>query len=200
MSALTLYDFERSGNCYKVRLLLAMLGEPYQKVRIDVIAGETDSPVLRRLNPRGQVPVLVDGEQVIWDSMAILVYLARRAGAVDWLPDEAFGQAQVMQWLAVAENELQYGLARARSIFVLGRPFDLETCHRDAHAGLAALEHRLGEADWLALDRPTLADLACYPYVALADQAKLSLTPYPAVQAWIARLEALPGWEPMLPA
>ncbi len=197
MTTLKLYDLERSGNCYKVRLLLSMLGLEYARVRVDTLAGESQTPEFKRLNPRGQIPVLVDGDATIWDSMAILVYLARRYGDEQWLPAEALGEARVMQWLAVAENELLYGLARARAAVLLKRPFNLEQCHADARAGLEAMERRLGEHPWLAAEHPTIADLACYPYVSLAGDGRVSLEPYPAVQAWLQRVEGLPGWVAM---
>ncbi len=198
MTRLKLYDMERSGNCYKVRLLLAMLGLDYQRLATDILAGESLTPEFKQLNPRGQVPVLVDGETVIWDSMAILVYLARRYGTTDWLPDDALGEARVMQWLAVSENELLYGLARARAKILFDRPYDLAQCHRDAEPGLQAMQRRLEAASWLAAERPTIADLACYPYVSLAGEGQFSLEPYPAVRAWLERLQQLPGWVPMV--
>lgn len=197
MSTLKLYDLERSGNCYKVRLLLAMLGLEYERVRIDSAAGETQTAEFKRLNPRGQIPVLVDGESVVWDSMAILVYLARRYGSEQWLPTDALGEARVMQWLAVAENELLYGLARARATLLLKRPFDLEQAHQDARPGLEAMEEHLTNHSWLAAEHANIGELACYPYVALAHEGRFSLDPYPAVRAWLERVEALPGWVPM---
>lgn len=195
MSALKLYDRDRSGNCYKVRLLLALLGEAYERVPVDT--SESRTRELKRVNPRGQIPVLVDGKTVIWDSMAILVYLARRSRDDRWLPTDALGEARVMQWLAVSENELLYGLAHARAVIRFGREYDLDQCHREAVSGLEAMEERLGAAPWLAADHPTIADIACYPYVALADEGRFSLEPYPAVRAWLKRVEALPGWVPM---
>jgi glutathione S-transferase len=197
MTGLKLYDYPRSGNCYKVRLLLSMLGVDYQRIPTDIIAGETLTPEFKRLNPRGQIPVLEDGETVLWDSMAILVYLARSYGGERWLPADTLGEARVMQWLAVSENELLYGLARARAARRFNRPFDMERCQTDARAGLETMEHQLGAQPWLAADHATIADIACYPYVSLADEAQVSLTPYPSVQAWLARVEALPGWVAM---
>ncbi len=194
MSTLQLYDFPRSGNCYKVRLLLSMLGVDYQRITVDSTKGETQTDEFKRLNPRGQIPVLADGETLLWDSMAILVYLARRHGDGQWLPADALGEARVMQWLAVSENELQYGLARARVAVLFSKPFDVDQCHREAKPGLEAMERQLSDAPWLAADRPTIADLACYPYVALAGDGNFSLQPYPAVQAWLTRIEGLPGW------
>jgi len=197
MTTLKLYDLERSGNCYKVRLLLSMLGLDYERIPTDSTTGETLTAAFKRLNPRGQIPVLVDGETVIWDSMAILVYLARRFGDERWLPGDALGEARVMQWLAVSENELLYGLARARSTLLFNRPFDLAQCHRDARPGLEAMEARLGLAPWLAAAHPSIADVACYPYVALAEEGRFSLEPYAAVRAWLQRFEGLAGWQAM---
>jgi glutathione S-transferase len=198
MSTLTLYDFERSGNCYKVRLMLAMLGLDYARKRVDSTSGETQTAEFKRINPRGQIPVLVDGGEVLWDSMAILVYLAHAFGDERWQPTDALGAARVMQWLAVSENELLYGLARARMRVQFGKPFDLAQCHREARSGLEAMEGRLGEHEWLAAAHPTIADVACYPYVALAHEADFDLDPYPAVGAWLKRFEALDGWVPLL--
>jgi len=197
MTTLTLYDLDRSGNCYKVRLMLAMLGLDYTAIRTDTLKGETQTDAFKRLNPRGQIPVLVDGETLIWDSMAILVYLARRYGDEHWLPSDPLGEARVMQWLAVSENELLYGLARARAVRVLKAPFDLAQSHRDAKPGLEAMELRLADHAWLAADHPTIADIACYPYVNLAGEGDVSLDPYPSVRSWLARVATLPGWVPM---
>jgi glutathione S-transferase len=194
MTTLTLYDLERSGNCYKVRLLLSMLGLDYERIPTEIANGETQTPAFKRLNPRAQVPVLRDAEAVVWDSMAILVYLARRYGDEQWLPADAVGEARVMQWLAVSENELLYGLARARATLRFNRPFDLAQCHADALPGLEAMEDRLSDAHWLAADHPTIADIACYPYVALAEEGRFSLDPFPAVKGWLQRVEGLPGW------
>ncbi len=198
MSSLKLYDLPLSGNCYKVRLLLAMLGVAYEKIPTDSTAGETQTSTFKQLNPRGQIPVLSDEGNVIWDSMAILVYLARRYGNGQWLPTDALSEARVMQWLAVSENELLTGLAKARAAMRFNRPYDPEQCRADSAQGVCTMELRLSEAEWLAADHPTIADIACYPYVNLADEAAFSLEPYPAVRAWLKRVAGLPGWEPML--
>lgn len=197
MTTLKLYDLTRSGNCYKVRLLLSMLSIAYQRVPTDIAKGETRTPEFLHLNPRGQLPVLSDGDTVIWDSMAILVYLARRYGSEQWLPTDALGEARVMQWLAVSENEILYGLARARAALHFKLPCDLKQCQIDAQQGLRVLEQQLSGQPWLAASHATIADLACYPYVALADEAQVSLAPYPAVQVWLERMAGLPGWIPM---
>jgi glutathione S-transferase len=196
---LKLYDFPRSGNCYKIRLMLSMLGLDYEREQVDSTSGETQTAEFKQINPRGQIPVLSDGDVLLWDSMAILVYLARRYGDEGWLPMDALGEARVMQWLAVSENELLYGLARARMAVLFNKPFDLEQCYREAGLGLGAMERRLAEAEWLAADDATIADVACYPYVSLAQDARFALDPYPAVQAWTQRFEALDGWQPITP-
>ncbi|MBT3092067.1 MAG: glutathione S-transferase family protein [Candidatus Thiodiazotropha sp. (ex Lucina pensylvanica)] len=199
MSELKLYDYPRSGNCCKVRLLLSMLGLDYARIDTDVLKGETLTAEFKQINPRGQVPVLLDDDLIVWDSMAILVYLARRYGDRDWLPTDPVAEAGVMQWLAVSENELLYGLARARATLVLGRPFDLAQCQQDGRAGLAVMEGRLAGVDWLAGENVTIADIACYPYVSLASEGEVSVQPYPAVCGWLERIEALPDWVPFLP-
>lgn len=197
MTALKLYGYPISGNAYKVRLLLAFLNLPYEAINVDLMAGDTLTAEFKQLNPRGQVPVLCDGDVVIWDSMAILVYLARRYGNGEWLPNDAVQEAQVMQWLAVSENELLYGLARARSTLLLKRPFNLEQCQREGKAGLDVMEQHLATNAWLVAGQPTIADIACYPYVLLAPVGEVSLEPYPNVRQWLARMAALPNWVAM---
>lgn len=197
MSQIKLYSAPLSGNAYKVRLLLTMLKLDYELINVDLRAGEAQTEAFLRLNPRGQVPVLVDGDTVIWDSLAILVYLARRYGDGEWLPTDIPGETQVMQWLAVSENELLYGLARARAVVLLKRPFNLEQCQMEGKAGLVVMETHLAENAWLAAGKPTIADIACYPYVMLAPVGEISLEPYPEVRKWLARVEALPGWVAM---
>jgi glutathione S-transferase len=197
-----LYDFERSGNCYKIRLLLGILGLDYERVPVDSSRGETQTPAFKAVSPRGQIPVLDDGELRLWDSQAILVYLARRYGpgradGGHWLPADPVAEAQVMQWLALAENELLYGLARARAVRLFGRPFDLAQCQAEGRMGLDLLEGHLRDRDWLVGERATIADIACYPYVALAPEADVSLEPYPAIRGWIARFASLPGYQTM---
>lgn len=201
-----LYDFEYSGNCWKVRLLLDMLGLDYERVPVDSSRGETQTATFKAVSGRGQIPVLEDGDLRLWDSQAILFYLARRYGAADggdgseggaWLPPDLAGEAQVLQWLALSENELLYGLARARAALKFGRPFDVAACQAEGRAGLAVLEARLAEHDWLVGEHATIADLACYTYVALAHEAEVALEDYPAVRAWCARIAALPGYRAM---
>lgn len=193
---LKLYDREGSGNAYKVRLLLALLDVPYERIPIAIQDGRNavDAAYLT-LNPRGQIPTLVDGEEHLWGSTAILVYLAaRHDSARSWLPQEPLRLGKTMQWLELAQNEIANGLFRARMIAHMGLPGDLDAAHAQAAVALAVLEGRLGQADWLAGGGPTIADVACFPYVALAHQGRVDLAPYPGVQCWVARVKALPGY------
>ena len=138
-----LHDFEISGNAYRIRLFLSLLGLAAERVPVDLRAGAQRDEAFLKLNPRGQVPVLEDDGDVIWDSMAILVYLARKYGGERWLPLEAAPMAEVMQWLAVMQNETLYGLARARVIARLGRPGNLEEAQTLGRKGLAVMDDRL---------------------------------------------------------
>lgn len=189
-----LYDRDISGNAYKVRLLLALLQVPYERITVDLPGGENRKPEFLRLNPRGQIPVVEDDGRVFWDSTAILVYLARRHGGEPWLPTDAAGMAEVMQWLALAQNEILYGLARARAINLFKRPWNLEEAQATGRRALEVLESRLASHEWLALERPTIADVACFPYVALAPEGGVSLEACPAVKRWISRVQKLPGY------
>lgn len=189
-----LYLTESSGNAYKVRLMLGLLGVPYEKVLLDFPNKEHKQPAYLKISPRGQVPALQDGEHVFWDSSACLVYLARKFGGEAWLPTAPAAMAEVMQWVALAGNEVQYGLQYGRGILKGIRQGDLAGCQAIGRIALDTLESRLKDHHWLALDRPTIADVANYPYVALAHEAELPLDGYPGIRGWLKRLEALPQW------
>jgi glutathione S-transferase len=187
-----------SGNSYKVRVLLGLLGLPHEVIVVDPKVSEHKRPSFLKLNPRGEVPVLEDNDVVLWDSAACLVYLARQYGGDEFLPAAPAEMAQVMQWVALAGQEIQFGLQYGRRGLIQDRwtAGTLEQCQRLARVALSALEERLMDRSWLALDRLTIADIACFPYVDFAPQAAVPLDPYPAVTAWIARCQAEPGWPP----
>lgn len=189
-----LYMTENSGNAYKPRLLLTMLNVPFEKVLIDFPKKEHKEPPFLKLNPRGQVPVLEDDAQVLWGSTAALVYIARKHGGDKWLPTDAKGMAEVMQWLELAQNEIHYGLQWARGVLRKIKTGNLEEYQGYGRTGLSVLENRLKDQQWLAAGRPTIADIACYPYVLNAPEGGLKLEDYPSVVAWLRRCEALPGW------
>ena len=202
--AMFLYDRERSGHCYRVRLLLSILQVPYEKVEISRKgSAANDAPEeFFRLSPRGQVPLLVVDGKSIWDSTGILVYLARKYGGEEWLPTDPYEMAEVMQWMAVAQNEVLYGLALARAH--RGNRFPawrgevrLIDLQNIGAVALRALENRLKDHDWLALDRPTIGDLACFPFVALSPEGGISLRPYPGIVRWIERIKQLERYIPL---
>lgn len=189
-----LYDLELSGNCYKVRLLAALIGVELDIEPVDFLDGaHKRSPVID-LNPFGELPVLVDGEVVLRDSQAILVYLARQYGGHQWWPDGAAQQGEVMQWLSTAANEIFNGPNAARLVDKFGLALDKERALAVSAHILSLLEQHLQRNEWLALDRPTIADLAVFPYVALGWEGGLTLESYPAIQAWIGRIKQLPGY------
>lgn len=192
-----LYDLTLSGNCYKVRLFAALAGIPVDIVPVDFLAGEHKRPPLIELNPWGELPILVDGEVVLRDSQAILVYLARRYAGEAWLPGNPAAMAEVVQWLSTAANEVQNGPAAARLVDKFGYDLDKADTLRRAARILPLINARLADHDWLALDRPTIADCAVLPYVALAPEGGVSLSDFPHIRAWIARVKALPGFAPM---
>ncbi|HWB76162.1 MAG TPA: glutathione S-transferase family protein [Nannocystaceae bacterium] len=190
-----LHGHPLSGNTHKVRLLLRALALPYEERVVDIPGGEHKSAAFLRLNPRGQVPVLVDEAEdlVLADAQAILVYLAQRHdrdGA--WLGKTPRELAKVIAWLSFAANEIQNGPHLARMHFLLGVPMDIDAVQQAARASLAIVEQQLAGSDYLLGSRPTLADLAVYPCVGLAPDGKLPLDPYPAMRAWIARMQAQP--------
>lgn len=183
-----------SGHAHRVELFLSLLGLPFEKLPVDFMKGEHKSPAFRALNPFGQVPVIEDGELVLADSNAILTYLALAydAGGA-WLPGDAIGAARVQRWLSVAAGPLAYGPAAARVCMLFGRPLD--QAQRDAAARLFVLmEQHLATRAFLAAAHPTIADIAMYSYTAHAPEGGVSLAPYPKLRAWLARIEALPGF------
>ena len=189
-----LYQTPQSGNAYKVRLFLEMLKVPYEKVNVDFANKEHKQPKFLAINPRGQVPALEDDGRVFWDSTACLVYIARKHGGDKWLPTDAASMAEVTQWLAVSNNEIHYGLQWARGVMNKIKQGNVEEYQGYGKQGLALLEAHLKKNEWLACGRPTIADIACYPYVSVSPEGGFDLSQYPAVQAWMKRIEALPGW------
>lgn len=194
---LVLHGLKLSGHSHRAELFLSLLGLPYRFIEVDFAGGALQRPDFLALNPYAQVPVLEDGETVIADSVAILVYLASRYAPGRWLPADALGQARVQRWLSVAQGPLAYGAAAARLITVFGADFRAEEVIARAHRMLGVMEQALAGCAWLAGDTPSLADVALYSYVDLAPEGNVSLQAYPNVQAWLARIEALPGFLPM---
>lgn len=190
-----LYGHELSGNSYKAQLLLELLGVEYEFVRVDLMKGAHKQPDFLALNPFGQVPVLVDGDIVLPDAQAILTYLARRYGNETWLPLEAEPLARVMRWLSTTASEIRQGPESARLYHLFGaKSINIEAATQKSTTILGLLDAHLRDREWLAGDRPTIADIAAFPYVALAPDGQVSLAEYPQVLAWIERIKTLPGF------
>ena len=193
-----LYGHEMSGNSYKARLFLELLQVDYEWIKVDLMKGEHKSPEYLALNPFGQVPCLVDGDITLADAQAILVYLAREYGGEQWLPTDALPLAQVVRWLSTTAGEVRQGPENARLYYLFGATnINIERAHQKAEYILTQLNRHLSDRPWLEFDRPTIADIAVFPYVALARDGKIDLDAYPNVLTWIDRVKQLPGFIPM---
>ncbi|KVN48990.1 glutathione S-transferase [Burkholderia territorii] len=193
------YSFPLSGHAHRVRLFLSLLGLPFDTVDVDLAGGAQREPAFLALNPLGQVPVIDDDGTVLADSNAILVYLAKRYGDAHWLPDDAVGAATVQRWLSYAAGPIASGPAAARLVTVFSAPLDHDAAKRTAAKILAAIDQELAGKAFAAGEQPTIADVAAYTYIAHAPEGGVSLEPYPHVRAWLARVEALPGFIAMPP-
>ncbi len=194
-----LYESLISGHAHRARALLHLLGVEFDSIVVDLRAGEHRKPEFLALNPLGQVPVLVDGDTVVRDSTAILVYLALSQDSQrTWLPRDPLLAAQVQSWLSVSSRELWAGPNSARLVKLLGQAIDYERAVSTATAVFSSLfEPHLSRQDWLVGTHPTIADVACYSYIRVAPEGGISLDPYPHVCAWLERLEALQDFVPM---
>ena len=193
---ITLHGTALSGHVHRVELLLLMLGLDYRFAEAG--AAVRRSPAFLALNPLGQIPVLEDGDVVLADSNAIMVYLARRyAPGSHWLSDEPVAAAEIQRWLSIAAGEVMYGPATARMVALWNHPSDPARAGQIAARLLTLMEGHLSTRDYLATGRPTIADLACYSYVAHAPEGGIALEAYPHIRAWLARVEALPAFKPM---
>ncbi|NOS89918.1 MAG: glutathione S-transferase family protein [Methylococcaceae bacterium] len=194
---ITLYEFALSGNCHKVRLMLSLLNLDYQSVAVNGKERQQKTPAFLALNPFGQVPVLADGKTVVRDSHAILVYLAKKYGADHWLPSDAENLAAVSSWLMTAANEVANGPNRLRLYYKFGRAINLKDAELCTSNLLAILNTHLSTTPWLATEQITIADLAVYPYIALAPEGNIDLALYPAIISWRQRIQSLPAYVDM---
>jgi glutathione S-transferase len=189
-----LYESPASGNCYKVRLLLAKLAIEYERRELDVIDRSDRPEVLGDLNPALRVPTLVlDDGRTLAESGAILFYFGEETRFV---PGDRFNRAQVLQWMFFEQYDHEPNIAVLRfwALAGLHRP-DAEVRAKRAggERALAAMDRHLTEREFLVGDRYTIADVALYAYTHMAPEGGLTLQPYPAVQRWLARVAADPG-------
>lgn len=195
-----LYDYILSGSCYKVRLFLSMIGKDYETVPVDYYpGGEHKTPEFLEINPLGQIPVLTDEELTLRDAQAILVYLA---GKYDpdrkWYPEDPRLQGEIAMWLSFAGGEIMNSSA-ARLHDMLFYDFDLDKVRAAAHAAFRVLDDHLTDREilgrhWIVGENPTVADIACFPYVALSGDGGISLDDYHAIRRWISRVKRIPGF------
>ncbi|KAB2970770.1 glutathione S-transferase [Zoogloea sp.] len=196
--SITLYGTPPSGHAHRVEVLLKLLGLPYSYVTATVDVRQT--PEFLALNPLGQIPVLQDDEAVVCDSTAILIYLIEKyAPDSPWLPRDPKTRAEVQRWLSIASAEVRFGPATARAVSQWNMAGNLDSAKAIAARLFNFMEGHLAGRLFLAAPHPTLADLACYAYIAHAPEGGIDLSPYPHIQAWLGRVAAIPGFTDMAP-
>jgi glutathione S-transferase len=195
-----LYDSPVSGNCYKVRLLLAHLGIPYERRTMDVVDRSNRPDVLGGLNPSLRVPTLVlDDGRALGESGAILWYFG---DGTRFVPEDPYERAQVLQWMFFEQYDLEPAIAVARFwLAYSGRADDfadqLPAKQKAGERVLRALEQHFADQAYAVGDSLTLADIALYGYTHVAEEGGLSLEPHPAVRAWLQRVASEPGHVPI---
>ncbi|KJR39943.1 glutathione S-transferase [Vibrio navarrensis] len=195
---LKLYWHPFSGHAHRAHMLLSMLELDFELITVDLPAGEHQQAEFLALNPFGQIPVLVDGETVIADSNAILVYLASVYDKEwQWLPDSPQMRAHIEQFLSLAAHRLAGSIAKLRAANLFHRAIDSEPLTQEAYKLLKQLQSYQHGRQWLVGSAPTIADLALYSYIKLAPEGGISLADFPDVQVWLKRVEALPGFVPV---
>jgi len=191
-----LYYDTPSGHAHRARLFLSLVNADVEVVPVALGKGEHKSPEFLQLNSFGQLPVLEDNGVVIADSNAILVYVAKKLGKTDWLPEDPAGAAAVQRWLSVAAGQIAFGPAAARLVTLFGAAFNPEEVIKRAHAILTLLDAELKARNWIAADHATIADVALYSYVVAAPEGNVDISGYAHLNAWLKRIEALPGFFP----
>jgi glutathione S-transferase len=194
---LTLYDYLPSQNAWKVRQLLHHLQRPYRTVPVSIFEGKGQTDAFRRISPTGTVPAIqLEDDRALAESNAILMYLA---DGTPYLPDDAFGRAKVWQWLSFEQERVESVIGALRHWTLTGKlarraPALVALKRQAAERTLAVLETELATRDFIAGDRYTIADIALFAYASRADEADLPLAPFTQLRAWIARVEAQPGF------
>ena len=203
MSNITLYRHPLSGHSHRVEVFLSLLGLDAEIINVDLASGAHKKPDFLAKNSFGQVPALEDkredGNVTLADSNAILVYLANSYDKDNtWLPKNAVDAANVQRFLSVAAGKVAYGPAVARLVNVFGASLDKEAAITTAHGILSQLDEHLEGKEWLVTDKPTIADVANYSYIAHAPEGDVSLENYNNIRNWLTRFENLPGFVPMV--
>ena len=189
-----LYFHPISGHAHRARLFLSLIGADVDIVTVDLTKGEHKTPAYLAMDRFGQVPLLEDDGQYIADSNAIMVYAAKKFGRTEWLPEDAAGAAKVQRWLSVAAGHIAFGPGAARLITLFNAGFNPEEVINRAHAILKLIDAELEGREWIAAERPTIADIALYSYIASAPEGNVDISTYANVNGWLARIEALPSF------
>ena len=193
----TLYDFELSGSCYKIRLLMNILNVQYKKVNVDFVNKEHRTEKYLKLNPFGSIPILEEDGVLLRDSAGMLVYLAKKYDKKNyWYPDDPVAMAHIQEWLATGGSDIMNSAA-ARLVKILNYPLDLESLQTKAKATFKIMDAHLANREFLAANHPTIADIACFPYTAMAGEGGIDLAPYPNILRWIDRMKRVPRFIPM---
>lgn len=192
-----LYDFELSGSCYKLRMLMNILGVKYEAVNVDFINKEHKNDKYLALNPFGEIPIFEDGNLRLRDAQAIMVYLAKKYDKTNkWYPDDAESMGRINQWLSTGGGEVM-NAAGARLVKILNYPLDIDKLHAGAARVFKIMDTHLAKREWLELGHPTIGDLACFPYTAMAGEGGIDLSVYPNILKWMERMKRIPGFIPM---
>ncbi|MEQ8955580.1 MAG: glutathione S-transferase family protein [Gammaproteobacteria bacterium] len=191
------YGDMKSGNCYKIKLLLHLLELEYEWIFVDTMAGGTRTDEFTARNPNQKIPVVqLDNGEYLSESNAILYYLADGSG---WLPSDRLQRARVIQWQCFEQYSHEPFIAVARFIALyLGLPedrrADYEAKQQGGHRALGIMDRQLGKQDYLVGDIPSIADISLYAYTHVAHEGGFDLGLYPNVQAWIQRIQSLPNY------
>ena len=185
-----LYRFPLSGHCHRVQLFLALLGRPVELIDIDLKTRVQKSAEFLAMNPFGQVPVIQDGDVTVSDANAILVYLANQYAPDTWLPHDPAKAAEVQRWLSVAAGLLAFGPSAARMAVLFNTSGNTVEMIARANSLFVVMEAVLNVRPFLTGDKPSLADIANYSYIARAPEGNISLDPYPQLRSWLERIEA----------
>lgn len=197
---LRLYDYLPSGNGYKVRLVLRLLGVEYERIERDIMKGETRTPVFLAINQNGRIPLLeLENGTVLPESNAILFYLAE---GTPFMPEDRLGRARMLQWMFFEQYSHEPNIAVVRfwmehAGMTSEREAMLPTKRAGGYAALGVMEEHLAGRDWFVGAAVTIADIALYAYTHVAHEGGFDLADYPAVRAWLDRVAGLPGYVPI---
>ncbi|MEF2551051.1 glutathione S-transferase family protein [Aurantimonas sp. A2-1-M11] len=197
---ITIHGMADSGNCYKPRLLMALLGRPFRHAEVSWRDGGTASKAFRQKTPIGKIPLLETGDgRFLPESNAILCHLGE---GTRFVPDDAFERARMLAWMFFEQYSHEPNVAVRRSLLCYPEMADVATPERLAstlrggNSALEVMEERLAGHDWLVGDAPSLADIALYAYTHVADEGGFDLAAFAGIRGWLARVTALDGYRP----